>query len=245
MDPKVKRILAKLEDGRAFGMAGVTLSHTRVDGKRVSFATRMENDPIQRNHRRGTFYELKELRELKEHFAPGATFVDIGANVGNHTLYAALFLEAGKVISFEPNPVAYRVLIQNVLINRVEDIVDLTRLGYGLSDKREAGYAMQDKERNLGSAKMLPGKGDIETRPGDEFLKDETPAMIKVDVEGMELAALKGLEKTVKAHKPVLLVEVDNTNEEAFMAWVAKMGYRVENTVQRYKLNKNHLVLPA
>ncbi len=244
MTPEVGRILRKIERGKPFHAKDVVVTHTRVAGQRVSFCTNMENDPIQRNHRRGRFYEQKELGKLRALFPEGGTFVDIGANVGNHSLYAGLILKAGRVVPVEPNPRAWRLLIHNMLINGLEGVVELGKLGVGLSDARAEGFAMEKRARNLGGAKMLPGKGDLTVLPGDELLAGETPDLIKIDVEGMEIQALGGLEQTIAAHRPVLLVEVDNENEEAFLVWVGAHGYEVAETVQRYKLNKNHLLLP-
>ncbi|MBV7380302.1 FkbM family methyltransferase [Maritimibacter dapengensis] len=244
MNPDVERILRKLRSGKPFRARNATLIHTKVDDVRVSFCVDMVNDPIQRNHRRGRFYEQKELGQLRRLFPAGGTFVDIGANVGNHTLYAALLLKAARVVPVEPNRPAYRLLAHNVVINRLEDIVDLTRLGVGLSDKAGGGYAMQKRERNLGGAKMLPGEGELAVVSGDELLADESPDMIKIDVEGMEMKVLDGLEQTIATHRPLLLVEVDNENEQAFFDWVGAHGYKLEQTVQRYRLNKNHLLLP-
>lgn len=244
MTPKIARLQKRLNLGRPVVVDGMTLVHTKVEGVRVVFCTNMENDPIQRNHRRGRFYEHKELKQLRDVFPEGGTFIDIGANVGNHSLYAAMFLKAGKVVPFEPNPKAFVLLAQNVLLNRVDDIVDFSRLGVGLSDKTEDGFAMQAKTRNLGSAKMLSGKGNIAVHPADDLLDGETPDLIKIDVEGMEMQVLGGLEKTIATHKPKILIEVDNTNEEAFMAWADAAGYDVAETTQRYRLNKNHLLVP-
>ncbi len=244
MTPEVERILKRLRLGRPVSSRAIELTHARIQDKRVTFCTDMEHDPIQRNHRRGQFYEAKELNGLKEVFPKGGTFVDIGANVGNHGLFAALFLGAARVIPFEPNPLAYRLLVQNVLVNLLDDIFDLSRLGFGLSDTGEGGFAMEKRARNLGGAKMLSGKGKLQVFRGDTLLETETPAMIKIDVEGMEMGVLGGLSKVISTHKPVLLVEVDNENEDAFMAWAKTAGYDVADTVQRYRLNKNHLLLP-
>ncbi len=244
MIPEIERLLKRLRLGRPVESHKLRLTTARIQGQRVIFATDMKNDPIQRNHRRGQFYEHKELRALADLFPKGGTFVDIGANVGNHGLYAALFLGAGRVIPFEPNPRAFRLLVQNVLLNGLEDVFDLSRLGVGLSDRAAGGYAMEDRTRNLGGARMLPGEGTLAVHPGDALLADETPAMIKIDVEGMEMPVLAGLSDTIARHRPVLLVEVDNENEEAFMAWADRAGYDVAHTVQRYRLNKNHLLTP-
>lgn len=243
MTPFVQRKLNRLALGRVVQGNPVSLVHTKVMDRFVTFCTNMENDPIQRNHRRGTFYELKELKTLMALFPKGGVFVDIGANIGNHSLFAALFLDPSKVIPFEPNPLAIELLIENVVVNRLLDVFDLSNLGIGLSNENSGGYAMEKRDRNLGAAKMLEGKGDLEVHRADDILKDVTPDMVKIDVEGMELAVLDGLSGLLNRCKPVLLVEVDNENEEAFMGWVKTSDYKLVNTHQRYKLNKNHILV--
>lgn len=245
MIPRIKRIHKRLRLGRPVESVKLQLIHTRVLGAPVTFCVNMKNDPIQRNHRRGQFYEMSELSRLRRIFPEGRVFADIGANVGNHTLFAAKFLKASKVIPFEPNPRAFELLVQNVLVNGMGDVVDLSKLGVGVSDANSGGFAMQDRERNLGGAKMLEGEGDLEVFPGHELLADVTPDFIKIDVEGMEMQVLSGLEPVLKRCRPILMVEVDNTAEEAFMGWVAAQGYAVLSTHQRYRLNKNHLICDA
>ena len=245
MTPEIIRLNKRLKFGRTFSSPKMTVITTMVDEKRVLFCVDMKNDPIQRNHRRGTFYEQKELEKLKSHFPKGGTFVDLGANVGNHSLFAALFLEAGRVIPFEPNPKAYTLLVNNVIVNGLIDTFDLTKLGVGVSDAHEGGYAMQKKDRNLGGAKMLAGEGQLEVYRADSLLEDVTPDMIKIDVEGMEMKVLDGLSGVLDRCSPVLLVEVDNENEEAFMKWANDNGYALDETYQRYRLNKNHLLTRA
>jgi len=245
MTPAIRKILKRLRLGRPVLSPKLTLVHARVMERPVTFCVNMENDPIQRNHRRGTFYELKELKRLIGLFPKGGVFVDIGANVGNHSLFAATFLEPSRVIAFEPNPRAYDLLIENALVNGHGDLFDLSKLGVGLSDKHTGGYAIENRKRNLGGAKMLPGQGDLEVHRADDLLEDVTPAMIKIDVEGMEMAVLAGLSGVFARCKPILLVEVDNENEQAFFDWAKATDYAVVETTQRYRLNKNHLLVDA
>lgn len=245
MIPRIKRLHKRLRLGRPVESVKLRLVHTRVLGDPVTFCVNMKNDPIQRNHRRGQFYEMSELSRLRRIFPEGGVFADIGANVGNHTLFAAKYLKASKVIPFEPNPLAFDLLIQNVLVNGLGDVVDTSRLGVGVSDAHTGGFAMQDRERNLGGAKMLEGEGDLEVYRGDDLLSDVTPDFIKIDVEGMEMKVLSGLDGVLARCRPVLMVEVDNTAEDDFMRWVEAAGYGVLSTHQRYRLNKNHLVADA
>ena len=145
----------------------------------------------------------------------------------------------------EPNPVAYRLLIANILSNRLADVVDLSRLGVGVSDVEADGFAMEDRDRNIGAARMIPNEGTIKTLPGDVLCKDLEPDLIKVDVEGMELLVLAGLAQTIQRRRPKLFVEVDIVNEQDFLVWAKANGYREERVWQRYKSNKNYLLSPT
>ncbi|WP_417526082.1 FkbM family methyltransferase [Marinovum sp.] len=245
MIPRIKRIEKRLRLGRPVESVELQLVHARVQERPVTFCVNMKNDPVQRNHRRGQFYEMSELSRLSSVFPEGGVFVDIGANVGNHTLFAALFLGASRVIPFEPNPKAFELLVSNVLVNGLRDIVDLSRLGVGVSDAEAGGFAMQDRDRNLGGARMLEGQGELAVHRGDALLEDVTPDFIKIDVEGMELQVLAGLSGVLERARPVMMVEVDNSVEAAFLDWVAAQGYAVVSTHQRYRLNKNHLICDA
>ncbi len=243
MTPPVHRILKRLRQGRPVQSVGLNLVHARIMGKPVIFCVNMEHDPIQRNHRRGKFYEKKELKQLAALFPKGGVFVDIGANVGNHSLFVAHYLQPSKVIPFEPNPRAYDLLIQNVLVNGFAELFDLSHLGVGLADKHSGGFAMQERERNLGGAKMLADQGDLEVFPADDLLGQTDPDMIKIDVEGMEMSVLKGLSKVLARSKPIMLIEVDDENEAEFMKWVQAHDYEIVQTTQRYRTNKNHLLV--
>lgn len=216
----------------------------RVEGRRVLFATDKDADPIQRSHRNAEFYEAEELALLRTHVAPGATFIDIGANVGNHTLYAAMFLDAARVIPVEPNPLALRLLLINVMMNGVEDRVERRGLGLGLADRDEVGFGMETRTKNLGAAKMQAGEGDLRVTTGDALLSGETPDFIKIDIEGMEMLALRGLSDTIARARPKMLIEVDQENYDAFDAWLEEVRYTKVETIQRYPTNRNFLIEP-
>ena len=163
---RLQNIDEALDQGTPVQSVELSLSFSQVDGRPVTFCTNKRADPIQKTHRKGNFYEADELRFLSNLVKKGATIVDIGANVGNHSLYFSHVMGAAKVIPFEPNPLAYELLIANILANGQGDVVDFSHLGMGLSDKRQDGFAMEPRDRNLGAAKMLPGKGDIPVTPG-------------------------------------------------------------------------------
>jgi hypothetical protein len=69
-----------------------------------------------------TFYEL-ELLEYAAACGPrGGVFIDVGANIGNHTVYFGKFL-ADFVLAIEPSPIAVRCLLRNIALNGVSIIV--------------------------------------------------------------------------------------------------------------------------
>lgn len=226
MTPEVEKALRAIESGAPYESQPVRITHCRINDTAVTFATDMERDPVQRNHRAGRFYEMRELKVLARRLPRNATVVDIGANAGNHALYLALFAGAARIVPIEPNPLAYRLLILNVLMNGLLPRFDLSRLGVGLSDTQSTGYGMEARARNLGAASMLPGEGEIAVHRADTLLGDETPDLIKIDVEGMEMAVLSGAESLIDRVRPMLFVEVSAENAGTFEAWSSGMRYR-------------------
>lgn len=231
-----------IRKGRPVLIPDIDVTVCEIHGHRFCFASDRNEDPIQRLNRKGLFYEEPELAMIRAHFPQGGTFVDIGSNIGNHSLFVAAFLQPKKIISFEPNPVAYKLLLANVMLNGFGDLFDLSHIGVGISDQKAGGYAMTEQERNLGGAQMQPGKGDIETMTGDEALAKETPDFLKIDVEGMEMKALAGLQDVIARCSPTILIEVNKENYATFDKWVAAHGYDVIDTFQRYQANKNFLL---
>lgn len=245
MTPEVRELLAALDRGTPLVTDPVELVHCRINDRSVTFCLDREHDPIQRHHRQGRFYEARELERLRAHVRPGAVILDIGANIGNHAMFFAIELEAARVVPIEPNPVAYRLLISNVVLNRLRGVIDLGFLGVGLSDRREDGFGVEDRVRNIGAARLRPGEGTVQTHPGDTLFQGIAPDLVKIDVEGMEMQFLAGLEKTIATHRPVLFVEVDAGNDEAFHRWAEAADYAVARQWQRYKSNRNYLLTPS
>jgi FkbM family methyltransferase len=223
---------------------GAQIVETRVRGRRVRFCVADAGDKIQGKHARGRFWEREELALMAAHF-PGGTFCDIGANVGNHALYAALFMGASRVIVFEPNPPAMAILRANVALNGLAEVVDLGHLGWGLSDAEGSGFSTVTKRANLGATRLVAdGKGGIPVRTGDAMLAGARVDFVKMDVEGMEMQALRGLSATLSTHRPPLYLELDHGNAAAFRDWLAEMDYEVAHEGPRYPGNQDLLVLP-
>ena len=215
-----------------------------IHGEPVFFTVNNPRDTIQKCHVDGTFYEPEELAIIARHFPIGGTFLDIGANVGNHTLYVAKFLRASRIVCFEPNPPAISLLESKVWLNGLTRIVDGNYLGIGLSDRVQENVAMKYSRRNLGGGRIVQDEGSIRLERADTLLAGQKFDLIKIDVEGMELDVLAGLSGLLATHRPKMFIEVDNVNAAGFQAWLAEAGYQVLEEFRRYSVNNNFLVAP-
>lgn len=213
-----------------------------IDGTEVCFFVADEEDIIQREHLRQRFYEAEELEIVKQAFT-GGTFLDVGANVGNHALFAAMFLGASRVVCVEPNPVAYGILRINIALNGQQDKVTL--LPVGLSDHRGMA-SIQIPPHNLGGGTLTRdvAGANIPLLSGDELLAESPIDFIKIDTEGMELVVMNGLSETIRRHRPAMFVEVEDRNVDGFLQMMGTFGYEIAKRYRRYNDNENFLALP-
>lgn len=159
-------------------------------------------------------YEEKFLSFLERHLSRRGVMLDIGANVGNHSLY--LHDTFKNVYAFEPNPVALEKLKLHIAKNSLENI---TTFPVGLSDVAETLSFESPPSTNLGMGRFLrtdqeiPGTTKVlqlRTEIGDRILLDhgiEGVDFIKIDVEGFEIEVMRGLRNTIQRDKPVIAFE--------------------------------------
>jgi FkbM family methyltransferase len=214
-----------------------------IGGKSIFFFVVNMTDSIQNHHLNGEFYEAQELQIIARHFKRGGVFVDIGSNVGNHVIFVEKFLEPDAVIPVELNPEAIRLFRINAALNGLK--ADTSFLGVGVSDE-ERRVVIEIPPNNLGGARTLPrADGGFRLVPGDHLFANLQIDFIKIDVEGGEIEALHGLEETIAANRPLMFVEVDDTNAEKFMGWLASHQYGVVERFRRYRVNENFLISPV
>lgn len=213
----------------------------------VMFNVVNDHDVVQRSHNKCGFYERDDLGVIERYFPTNGVFVDIGANVGNHTVFAAVILGASKVIPFEPNPVAQEIFISNAVLNRIMDQIDFSFFTYGLSNKRDDGLAIRWNPNNLGGGRIVRSDaavGDIAIIRGDDALRDRQVDFLKIDVEGLELEVLEGLSATIEAQRPRIFIEIDDRNADRFFEWLEANDYVVAERIRNYVVNENFLILP-
>jgi FkbM family methyltransferase len=167
---------------------------------RVTFrGTRFILDPRSRHDLRlamvlhsGRAYEPATLQAITRSLRPGGTFVDVGANTGFFTAMVSRHLgPTGRVLAFEPNPAAYSRLVRNVEANGAGNVATYN---VGLSDtKSTAILRLHEADDGTASLHIPAGREfEVSLARGDELL-EFNPDLVKVDVEGHELAVVRGL----------------------------------------------------
>ena len=203
-------------------------------------------DSVQGEHAHGRIYEPEELALLERHFC-GGLVVDVGANVGNHSLWLAGLARTDRVISFEPNPEAFAILQYNVAINGLEDRITTHRMA--LSD-REGEATLRQPNSNLGGSSLearIPSRAGVVAEHrcqlvcGSDWLPDPV-ALIKIDVEGYELSCLRGLLPVLERDRPLLFVEVGDQHQQQLQDLLQPLGYSVVESFIRYPGMTNWLL---
>ncbi len=171
-------------------------------------------------------YEREELDCLslmlrKQGLASGVC-LDIGANIGNHAVIWSRLFE--QVACFEPNPHMGAILRANLALNACTN-VRVIDTGLGTEDA-ELPFSFHE-DGNDGTGTFARGKGDLTlpVRQGDALLDelglaDSRITFVKCDVEGFEPAVFKGLERTLKRHRPVVAFE-SNAQRLGDQTWSA------------------------
>jgi FkbM family methyltransferase len=176
------------------------------------------------------------------------TFVDVGANIGEVTLLAAKRVgPTGRVIAFEPIPEIAKCLSNNVAANGFEQ-VSVMQLGLcdreGQAEVYRSDAIIKDGSVNDGLGSLYVGNRDRKAAGSIEVstLDAQVDALgltrvdvVKMDVEDAELPALRGAERVIRKHRPMLIVEVQEETARAagyetadLFEFLERHGYRCE-----------------
>jgi FkbM family methyltransferase len=179
-----------------------------------------------------------------------ASCLDVGANIGNHSVYFAD--RFARVIAIEPNPIFCLAFRATLRLNNLRN-VELLECGLGA----EAGTLayQQAGVANLGASRFLAAAGDamaakacpqLEIKVGDEVVESlDMPrlGLIKIDVEGLELSVLKGLRRTLTKQDPIVMFEahpeVDRPGAEATLSFLRELGYSHLYSCERPRISRH------
>ena len=185
-------------------------------------------------------YERDMLEDMRTRLAPGELVLDVGANVGNHTLYLATV--AGCLVeAFEANTDLCEAMRSSIALNGLGDRVGVHWVGVG-SAAGKASFAEAVPE-NLGAQKLAVGDGEIDVITLDSLSFAQPVRMLKVDVEGMELDVLHGARGLISRDRPVLYVEcIGERDLRQVLRWIDELDYSYWET---FNATPTHLFLPS
>ena len=162
------------------------------------------------------WHGARDMRLLRKLVRPGDTIVDIGANVGSHSIPLAKMLgTTSRVYAFEPHPRTFAYLRANAALNRLPNL-HLYNLALG---DREGEIAFTDERSDDLNRVLLHGSGSI-TVPikrldSIEALADTAIHLLKIDVEGYELSVLRGASKALQRTEFIFL-EANTRHSQEF-----------------------------
>ena len=180
------------------------------------------------------FFLRDTLNALKTE-TPKAIFMDIGANVGHHSIFLSKF--ASLVLAFEPYPKVNIQFKQQIAHNNISNIQIFET---GLSDRRETlnYYAPTGNNEGIGSfdessiGKGNTSYGKLELQEGDQVIESDSwknIKLIKIDVEGFEKKVIKGLSRTIEEERPVIVCEITYGQQLSFVSIEELSSYLPQN----------------
>ena len=166
---------------------------------------------------------------------PKAIFMDIGANIGHHSIFLSKF--ASQVLAFEPYPKVNMQFKQQIAHNNISNIQIFE---IGLSDRRETlnYYAPTGNNEGIGSfdessiGKGNTSYGKLELQEGDQVMASDSwknIKLIKIDVEGFEKKVIKGLTRTIEEERPVIVCEITYGQQLSFVSIEELSSYLPKN----------------
>lgn len=192
------------------GLSEVTVAGGELAGAKLLLDLQTEKD-----YWLGT-YEMNLQQAIQDWAQPGMVAYDVGANIG----YVSLLLakragENGRVFSFEPLPSNQERLQKNMALNPVLNVKLIPK---AIADREGRTTFLVHSSGGMGKLQGSAGKNaeyenkiDVEVISLDDFVyteKNVPPDLIKIDIEGGEVLALKGMQRLLKEAKPILLIEL-------------------------------------
>jgi FkbM family methyltransferase len=155
-------------------------------------------------------YEPFELKLIERFLVPGDCAVDVGANIGIHTLaMSAACGPTGRVLALEPDPDNLRLCRRNLAVNGCDNV----ELLHAAASDRPGTLKLFLNNSNKGDHRVYdPGDGrrslDVVALPLAEVLADRrlSPKLVKIDVQGWEPKVLGGALRALRDIHPLVLI---------------------------------------
>ncbi|GEM_PF-3948994 len=195
----------------------------------------------------GQFLEKKLLTYWKDKFGSIENYVDLGANIGNHCVFAREVLGAKNLYAFEPYPSNYALLQKNCPGDTTYGVAlgdSEKRIGMGMSSAGEITNAATNEIipcYNMGSLVVTAGDA-VQQMTLDSYNIPQIDLM-KIDVENYEVEAITGALETLKRTTPVIYIEHNSVESlSKTYALLKPLGYKITNIIDEGNPNFEYSV---
>jgi len=177
-------------------------------------------------------FEFEDMAFVLHFLKPNDLFVDIGANVGSYTVLASGVKKA-HTIAIEPIPITFDHLLNNIAINKIENIVTALNIGLGAKqDKLRFTASLDAVNHVVAEFETIEQSIEVKVDTLDSVLSEKQPLLLKIDVEGFETEVLKGAEKTLQSKElKAIIIELNGSgtrygyDENAIHQKLLEYGY--------------------
>lgn len=171
-----------------------------------------------------------EVQLFRQTVKPGQVVLDVGANIGTHTLFFAHAVGSrGVVIAFEPQRLVFQTLCANMALNSITNVICRNNAVGEDSGILRVPALDPQKVQNFGGLSL---RGQTEGEPVERISIDDLDLkrchFMKIDVEGMEIPVVAGAKETILRHRPTLYVENDREEySDDLIRLISSLRYRL------------------
>ena len=188
----------------------------------------------------GEWSEL-EVTLFRGILRPDSNVIEVGANIGMHSVPLSRIASKGQVICFEPQRIIHQILAANCALNNCINVHTEHMAVSDYNGEIEIPCSNYDRAWNYGSFSIVEGYNTEGKFAGEQWMEkvrvtrlDDHPLasglealhLLKIDVEGVEVNVLDGAAELIKRHRPNLFVENNSAkNGDALIRKIDSMNY--------------------
>jgi FkbM family methyltransferase len=233
------------EFGRQYMKASIypDLDYYETPTGNYYFPKNCNGDDVANTIKRGHIFDQAILSEALKHIKPNSTILDVGANFGQMSIEFSRSADNVQVYAFEAQKLVYEVLTKNLKANGCHNA---SAVYNAVFDKH--GHDMYFPEADLQKFKSFGSYGlDLKSRKGnvlksimiDNMHFDLPVSFMKIDIQGSDLAAMRGAVNTIEKYQMPIVFEYEEqfqtefgTSFQDYIDFVNSIGYKFLKTIQ-------------
>ena len=202
-----------------------------IEGKHGFFIYNLHDHYVGRALELYGEYSEAEMMLFEMFTSLGGDVIEVGANIGSHTVPLSKAIKGAMIHAFEPQPVVFQNLCANISINCCENALVWPFAVGSAPGRLVVPNVNYSNHGNFGAVSLMQeGDGfEVSVITLDNYAKNlESICLLKIDVEGMEREVLLGAQETINRCRPVIYVENDRVDKsKALIETCWDMKYRL------------------